>query len=99
MMNPAVTTATDTTTAQQAAIAQALKASGAIVQLESSEFQKILSKSEDPLVVTASGGVFSKNFQYLTNYKGLFFFCKSSAPIRLPSDAEVVHSKKIWIPG
>jgi len=75
-----------------------IKASGAIVQLEQDEFRKILSKSESSLVVTALGGVFSKNYQYLTNYKGLCFYCKSDTPIRLPADTEVVQSKKIWIP-
>ncbi len=82
-----------------AAIAQAIKASGAIIQLEPSEFRKILSKSESPLVVTALGGVFSKNYQYLTNYKGLHFYCKSEVAIDMPAKAEVVQAKKIWIPG
>ena len=81
------------------AIADAIKASGAIIRMEPSEFQKILSKSESPLIVTALSGVFSKKFLYLTNYKGLHFFCKSSTPIILPSDAEIVQSKKIYIPG
>lgn len=84
--------------AHQAAIAQALRATGAIVQLESHEFQKILSKSVKPLVVTATGGLFSKNHQYLTSYKGLCFFCKSGTELRLPAEAEVIYSKKIWIP-
>ncbi len=85
--------------AAAAAIAQAIKASGAIIQLEPSEFRKILSKSERPLVVTALGGVFSKNYQYLTNYKGLHFYSKSDTAIKLQADVEVVQAKKIWIPG
>ena len=85
--------------AAAAAIAQAIKASGAIIQLEPTEFLKILSKSEGPLVVTALGGVFSKNYQYLTNYKGLHFYCKSDTAINMPVDTEVVQAKKIWIPG
>ncbi len=85
--------------AAAAAIAQAIKASGAIIQLEPTEFLKILAKSEAPLVVTALGGVFSKNYQYLTNYKGLHFYCKSDTAIKLQADVEVVQAKKIWIPG
>ncbi len=99
MADPAITAAGTATVAGAAAIAEAIKASGAIIRLEASEFQKILSKSESPLIVTALGGVFSKKFLYLTNYKGLHFFCKSSTPIQLPSDAEIVQSKKIYIPG
>ncbi len=86
-------------TAAAAAIVQAIKASGAIIRLEPEEFMKIMSKSEAPLVVTALGGVFTKNHQYLTNYKGLHFYCKSEVPIKLPSDAEVVQAKKIWVPS
>lgn len=82
-----------------AAIANAIKASGAIVKLEPTDFQTIVNRTNDPLVVFTQGGLFSKNFQYLTSYKGLFFFCKSANPVQLPSGAEVVHSKTIWIPG
>jgi hypothetical protein len=82
-----------------AAIAQAIKASGAIVRLEPEEFIKILSRSKDPLVVTAKSGVFKANYQYLTAYKGLAFFTKSSTALILPGSAEVVASKQIWIPG
>ena len=99
MMDPAIIGGASAAVAGAEAIANAIKASGAIIRTEPSEFQKILSKSESPLIVTALGGVFSKKFQYLTNYKGLHFFCKSSTPIRLPSDAEIVQSKKIYIPG
>ena len=98
-MNAATTGATGAAAAQQAAVVQAIKASGAIVQLEPSEFAKILAKSENPLVVTAEGGVFTKNHQYITNYKGLHFYCKSPAAINLPLGTEVIQSKKIWIPG
>jgi hypothetical protein len=54
---------------------------------------------EKPLVVTAKGGFIKGNHQYLTGYKGLVFFTKSSTPLMLPNGAEVVISKQIWIPG
>ena len=41
-----------------AAIAQAIKASGVIVQVEPEEFLLILGRSESPLVVSAEGGLF-----------------------------------------
>jgi hypothetical protein len=88
-----------TAAAAAAAIANAIKASGAIVKLDASEFKKILDKAENPLVVYAEGGFFGTNYQYLTSYKGLFFFCKTGEPIHLPGTVETVMCKKIWIPG
>lgn len=84
--------------AYRAAIAKAIKASGAIVRLDAKDFMSILSRNKTPLVVVSLGGVFKKNYQYLTVYKGLIFFTKSEAPLRLPSDAEIVNADKIWIP-
>jgi hypothetical protein len=85
--------------ARAAAIAQAIKASGAIVHLEPDDFLTILSKSVKPLVVIAEGGFVKKEYQYLTAYKGLIFFTKSQTTLLLPGDAEVVAAKKIWIPS
>ena len=85
--------------AAAAAIAQAIKASGAIVKVQPEEFLKIVSRVESPLVVTAEGGFIGVTHQYLTSYKGLAFFTKSSEPLHLPSDAELIVSGKIWIPG
>jgi hypothetical protein len=85
--------------AAYAAIAQAIKASGAIVDLKPEEFIKILAKTKDPLVVTAKGGMFKPVYGYLTNYKGLVFHTRSPEPLMLPGSAEVVVSKQIWIPG
>jgi len=85
--------------ARAAAIAQAIKASGAIVRLEPDDFLTILSKSVKPLVVIAEGGFVKKEYQYLTAYKGLIFFTKSQTTLLLPGDAEVIAAKKIWIPS
>jgi len=81
-----------------AAMAEAIKASGAVVQLEPSDFMTILGKIDEPLVVTAQGGFWKKNHQYLTGYKGLVFFTKSAEPLRLPSRLELIKSKKISVP-
>jgi hypothetical protein len=85
--------------ARAAAIAQAIKASGAIVSLEPDDFLKILSKSDRPLVVMSTGGWIKHNYQYLTAYKGLVFFTKSNTDLLLPGSVEIINSKKIWIPG
>ncbi len=85
--------------AYAAAIARAIKASGAIVSVEPDTFIKLTSRVEKPLVVTATGGIFKKNYQYLTAYKGLFFFTKAIVPLMLPGGTEVITTEKIWIPG
>ena len=82
-----------------AAIAQALKASGTIVTVEPLEFERILARQSGLLVVQVYGGFFSARHQYLTSYKGLAFFTKSSEPINLPEGTEVIVASKIWIPG
>ena len=63
------------------------------------EFLEIVSRQESPLVVTAEGGFIGTTYQYLSSYKGLAFFTKSSEPLNLPSDAELVVATKIWIPN
>ena len=87
------------TAALVAAIANATKASGVIVHMECEEFQKILAKAEKCLVVCATGGLISTNYQYLTSYKGLAFFTKSDEPLVLPPGVETINADKIWIPG
>ena len=81
------------------AIVQAVKASGAIVKVEPDAFETIVARVLEPLVVEAKGGFFSTNYQYLTSYKGLFFYTKSKEPLRFPDDTEYVTAKTIWIPG
>ena len=77
------------------AIANAIKASGAIVSMEPAEFTKILSKADKPLVVMATGGVFKKNYQYLTGYKGLMFYTKSDQPLQFGGNVELIASRCI----
>ena len=85
--------------AAAAAIAQAIKASGVIVRVEPEDFLSILARQREPLVVHATGGIFSTNYQYLSSYKGLGFFTKSSTPLEIPSGCEVILAQNIWIPG
>jgi ethanolamine utilization protein EutA (predicted chaperonin) len=82
-----------------AAIASATKACGVVVKMEPEEFQKILSKTSKSLVVCATGGLISTNYQYLTTYKGLAFFTKSHEPLTLPPGVETVIAEDIWLPG
>jgi hypothetical protein len=84
--------------AAAAAIAEAIKASGAIVRVEPTNFKNLVWKTPEPLVVTAEGGLFKRNYQYLTSYKGLIFYTKSAAPLELGARVEVMRAKSIWIP-
>lgn len=84
--------------AAHAAMVQATKASGAIVEVEPDAFLMLLSKTEKPLVVAATGGTFKRNYQYLTAYRGLIFYTKSPSPLEL-GKVELVSSRKIWVPS
>jgi hypothetical protein len=81
------------------AIADAIKASGAIVRVEPGDFEAILEKTEAPLVVWAQGGVFKTKFHYLTAYKGLIFYTKTLMPLALPPKTERINAQKIWVPS
>jgi hypothetical protein len=80
------------------AMINAIKASGAIVEVEPNEFMEILIRAEEPLVVFSRAKWFVKN-KYMTSYKGLFFYTKTATLLPLPEEIEIVQSKKIWIPG
>jgi hypothetical protein len=84
--------------AAEAARIQAIKASGAIVKLEARELARLLQRQENPLVVCAEGGVFTTRYHYITSYRGLAFYAKSSEPLRLPEDAEIVRAKRVGVP-
>lgn len=85
--------------AAAAAAAHAIKASGAIVSVNPQDFLSILHKTERPLVVTAEEKFLRAVYKYLTSYRGLVFFTKTKEQLHLPSDVELVISKKIWIPS
>lgn len=84
--------------AAHAAIVNAIKASGVLVRVEAGDFLAVLRRVDEPLVVISYGGVFKKQYKYLTTYKGLAFFTKSPNPLVLPSRVEVIQAKSISIP-
>jgi len=90
--------------AQAAEIAQATKASGAIVHVDEGDFMTILARAQQqqqskPLVVLAEPArLRSRHYQYITSYKGLFFYTKCQMPLPLTTDVETVKAKTIWIP-
>lgn len=82
-----------------AAIANAIKASGAIVRVENGDFLSIIERAEKPLVVMTQKSFWSPSHKYISSYKGLAFFTKSAEPLRLPNDVELIMAKSISIPG
>ena len=98
-MTVGVSTGATAAASHAAAVAQAIKASGAIVQVQPPEFETLVRKAEQPLVVHATSGVFTKHHQYLMGYKGLVFFTKSQARINFPLKVEIIEAGRIWIPG
>ena len=79
-------------------LANALKAQGVVVEVTPEDFQKIINRSEHPLVVHAQTKIIRTKHKYLTTYKGLAFFTKSQEIIRLSGNIEWVEAKKLAIP-
>ena len=82
-----------------AQIAQAIKASGGIVQVDPSQFASLLQKSEHHLVVKAPGGFWRGGYRYLMPYKGLYLYTQSRSALELPADTEIIVAQTIWVPG
>jgi hypothetical protein len=82
-----------------AIIANAIKASGVLVQVSPEDFNTILGKIEKPLVISSTGGFIRTNYQYLTSYKGFVFHTRCPSPVDFSPKIELVTAKKIWIPG
>lgn len=82
-----------------AAIANAVKASGAIVRVRPEDFANIFRRIEKPLVIYNKGGFFTTKHQYLVSYKGFVFYTKTSEQIDFPRSAEVIIAESIWIPS
>ena len=81
-----------------AAIANAVKASGAIVRVRPEDFANIFRRVEKPLVIYSKGGLFTTKHQYLISYKGFVFYTKTSEEIVFPKSVEVIVAESIWIP-
>jgi hypothetical protein len=81
-----------------AVIANAIKASGVVVRVESEQFEKLLRQIPKPLIVHAESGIFSTKYEYLANYKGFVFYTKSRTALQLPIDSELIRAKSIWTP-
>ena len=84
--------------AAAAAAMQAIKTSCSFVRVQPEDFLSVLQKNKGSLVISGTGGVFSKFYQYMTNYKGFTFFTTSKSELSLPNDIELIRCKTFWIP-
>ena len=80
------------------AIANAKRASGVVVSVTPENFSAILARAENPLVVHATGGVFTTYYQYMTSHRGFAFYTKSRQPVPLPAGTELITAESIWVP-
>ena len=87
------------TTVASGVIAQAIKASGTIVQLAPEQFLAIITRSERSLVIQAEVRFWRRKYQYLTSYKGLVFVTTTANPLVLPPQSEVILAEEIWTPA
>lgn len=85
--------------AAAAAIAQAIKAMGILVEVEPGEFQKIVERSPEPLVVLTPPTRWAKRRSYLTSYRGLAFHTKTSEELIFGGRVETIFARRIAIPG
>ena len=85
--------------AAAAARIRAIKASGVLVRLGVEEFQKLLIRNPQALVVHAPGGFLVGGHRYLTSYKGLAFCVKSRDPLSIPATCDLVEAGRIWMPS
>jgi hypothetical protein len=86
-------------TAAAAAIANAIKASGVIVHVDVEDFAQILRHVEKPLVIYSKGGFLSTKHKYLTGYKGIAFYTRTSTQIDFSKSVELIVAKSMWMPG
>lgn len=84
--------------AMAAQIAQAIKATGAIIRVEDTDFMTILNRVQNPLVVCSETRFLGRKYHYLASYKGFVFYTKSTTPLMLRPSIELIQAKKIWVP-
>ncbi len=85
--------------AATAAISQAIKASGSLIRIDPEEFGRMINKMDDGVVVETTIKFFSTTYKYLTSYKGLIFFTKSTSQLSIPSRLEKITATSMYMPS
>ena len=78
---------------------QAIKASGAIVDVEPDAFTQVVRRLERPLVLVREPTTWSRKHRYLVAYKGFVLHTKSKTALVLPNTVELVRVKRVWTPS
>jgi len=104
MVDPTMATvllsvATTASTVAANAAARAIKASGAVLKLDPTEFSRILAQTVDPLIVVSPCGYKKRKVKYLVSWKGFVFYCESKEQMVPPKGAVTILADKVWIPG
>lgn len=90
---------TSAAAAAAAATANAVKAAGVVVEMQPSEFSKLLNRADRPMVIAAKAGWMYRKIRYAFAYKGFVFVTVTTERIGLPSGSELVWAGKIWVPN
>jgi hypothetical protein len=98
MSNGAIGAAGGGAAAAYMAMVKKVRASGAVARILPNDFETLVNKSKEPLVIFQPPSFWSKSNKYLTNYKGFFFFTKSKTALNFSSTVEFFEAEKIWIP-
>jgi len=78
---------------------QAIRASGAIVRVEARDFEGVVRKTGDAVVIRARPAMLSKQYQYMTSYRGFIFYTRTREQLRFASSVEVIEAKTIYTPA
>ncbi|WP_254507281.1 hypothetical protein [Anatilimnocola floriformis] len=86
--------------AAAAAVMNAVAAAGGLIRLAPEEFQSLLYRAEDPLVVYSNQWVLFTYgaHNYLMPYRGVNFVTRSVEELILPKGAEVIVAKSLYLP-
>jgi hypothetical protein len=79
-------------------LAQAVKATAGLLRVDAADFQSIVDRVENPIVVIAQGRFFSRSTRYLTSYRGFILYTQSREPLHIPARAEVLTASSLWLP-
>jgi hypothetical protein len=87
--------------AAAAAAMQAKVAMGMLVRVAPDEFQRLVERQDNPLVVRAAKRkvlFFEIPWRYMTPYRGLAFWTQSPTPLSFRPEIEFVEAEQIYVP-
>jgi len=93
--------------AQQAALAQATRAMGPIVELEANDWLDLVRSMASPVVVhgihepfkIGSWRLARQAHRYLVPFYGLFLYTQVHDPLTLPDGITLIEAKRLWVPA